>query len=166
MSLHLATEFSLEVSIMKIWLMLTLFFAAHICSVDAARPQSSALAGRWKIDITFQNESKRSLRFDAEDSGAGSLLLEARSNWDEPAKPSQAKWTAGKDKRVTIMGPVEFPIGNVGRETGVLVFKGSFKSESKIIGEIAFFPMDQDPMDPKATPSKTGKFEATRIGAN
>ena len=150
---------------MGIGLMLILLFATHNCSVDAARPQSSDLLGRWKIDITFQNKSKRSLRFDAEDSGKGSLLLEARSNWDEPAKPSQAKWTVGREKRVTILGPVEFPIGNVGRQTGVLVFKGSFKSESKITGDIAFFTMDQDPMDPKATPSKTGKFEATRVRA-
>src|SRR5262245_14902351 len=151
---------------MRIALILLLLFAAYNWSVEAARPQSSDLVGRWKIDITFENESKRSLRFDAEDSGAGSLLLEARSNWDEPAKPSQAKWTAGKDKRVTILGPVEFPIGNVGRETGVLVFKGSFKSESKITGDIALLSMDQDPMDRKATPSRTGKFEAIRIGAN
>jgi len=151
---------------MRIWLTLILLFAAYNCSADAARPQSSDLVGKWKIDITFQNKSKRSLRFDAEDSGKGSLLLEPRSNWDEPAKPSQAKWTAGREKRVTILGPVEFPIGNVGREPGVLVFKGAFKSESKITGDIAFFSMDQDPMDPKATPSKTGTFEATRVGAH
>jgi hypothetical protein len=106
------------------------------------------------------------LSLDAEDSGAGSLLLEARSNWDEPAKPSQAKWTVGREKRVTILGPVEFPIGNVGREAGVLVFKGSFTSGSIITGDIAFFPMDQDSMDPKATPTKIGKFEATRVGAH
>jgi hypothetical protein len=149
---------------MKIALMLSFLFAAYNCSVDAARPQSSDLKGRWKIDITFEDQSKRSLIFDAENSGAGSLLLEARSNWDEPAKPAQAKWTASREK-VTILGPVEFPIGNVGREAGVLVFKGSFKSESKITGDFAFYSMDQDPMDPKATPSKTGKFEATRIRA-
>ncbi len=150
---------------MRLGLMLILLFAAHNCSVDAARPQSSNLVGRWKIDITFENQSNRSLRFDAEDSGKGSMLLEARSNWDEPAKPSQAKWTVGREKRVTILGPVEFPIGNVGRETGILVFKGAFESESKITGELAYFPMDQDPSDPKATPSKTGKFKATRVSA-
>jgi hypothetical protein len=149
---------------MRIGLTLIFLFAAHYCSVDAARPQSSDLMGQWKVDITFEDQSKRSLLLDAEDSGKGSLLLEARSNWDEPAKPSQAKWTVGREKRVTISGPVEFPIGNVGRETGVLVFKGAFKSESKIAGDIAFYPMDQDPMDPKATPTKTGKFEATRVG--
>ena len=123
---------------MKIALMLTLLFAAYNCSVDAARSQSSDLVGRWKVDITFEDQSKRSLRLDAEDSGTGSLLLEARSNWDEPAKPSQAKWTVGREKRVTILGPVEFPIGNVGREAGVLVFKGAFKSEGKISGDFAF----------------------------
>lgn len=150
---------------MKITLMLLFLFAAQNRSVDVARPQSSDLKGQWKIEITFEDQSKRSLSFDAENSGSGSLLLEARSNWDEPAKPSQAKWTVGREKRVTISGPVEFPIGNVGRETGVLVFKGSFKSDSKITGDFAFYSMDQDPMDPKATPSKTGKFEATRVGA-
>ena len=149
---------------MKIALMLSLLFAAHNCSVDAPRPQSSDLVGRWKVDITFENESTRSMSLDAEDSGKGSLMLEgARSNWDEPAKPSQAKLTVGDNKRVTILAPVEFPIGNVGRETGVLAFKGVFKSESKITGDIALYPMDQDPMDPKATPTKTGKFEATMV---
>jgi hypothetical protein len=151
---------------MKVGLTLILIFAAHYCSMDMSGPQSSDLVGRWKVDITFENQSKSSMLLDAEDSGRGSLLLEdARSNWDEPAKPSQAKWTVGSDKRVTILGPVEFPIGNVGRETGVLVFNGSFKSGSKITGDFAFFTMDQDPMDPNATPSKKGKFEATRIGA-
>ena len=151
---------------MRVGLMLILLFAMHNCLVGAARPQSSDLVGEWKIDITFPNKSKRSLRFDAEDSGKGSLLLESRSNWDEPAKPSQAKWTVGREKRVTISGPVEFPIGNVGRQPGVLVFKGAFESESKITGEFAFFTMNQDPMDPKTTPSKTGKFEATRVRAH
>ena len=151
---------------MKVGLTLIMLFAAHYCSVDMSRTQSSDLVGRWKVDITFENQSKNSLRFDAEDSGKDSLLLEdARSNWDEPAKPSQAKWTVGADKSVTILGPVVFPIGNVGRETGVLAFKGTFKSKSKITGDIAFYPMDQDAMDPKPSPSTTGKFEATRIGA-
>jgi hypothetical protein len=150
---------------MKIALTLLFLFAAYNCSVDAARPQSSDLVGRWKIDITFENQSKHSLRLDAEDSGTGSLLLEARSNWDEPANPYQAKWTMGKDKRVTILGRVEFPIGNVGREPGVLALKGVYKSAKIITGEIAFFSMDQDPMDPNATPIKTGKFEATRVAA-
>jgi hypothetical protein len=157
----------MEVSIMKIGLALILLFAAYNCSANVTRPQSSDLVGQWKIDVTFENESRRSFSFDADDSGKGSLTLEGRrDNWDEPAKPSQVKWEAGAEKRVMFLAPIEFPIGNVGREAGVLVFKGSFKSERLIIGDIALYPMDQDPMDPKSIPSKTGKFEAIRVRAN
>jgi hypothetical protein len=156
----------MEISIMRIGLTFILFLAAHTCFGSLARPQSSDLVGQWKVDITFENQSPRSLRFVAEESGIGSLELEgSRSNWDEPPKPAQAKWKVGAAKRVTFSGPIEFPIGNVGRESGILVFKGAFESESKITGELAFFPMDQDPSDPKATPSKTGKFKATRVSA-
>src|SRR5262245_38622443 len=155
----------MEISNMKIGLTFILLLAAYACLGNLTRPQSSDLVGRWKVDITFENQSPHSLRFVAEESGAGSLSLEPRSNWDEPAKPTQAKWKVGAAKSVTFSGPVEFPIGNVGREPGILVFKGAFESEGKITGELAFFPMDQNPSDPKATPSKTGKFKATRIGA-
>jgi hypothetical protein len=158
MSLHL------EVSIMKIALMLILLFSAYNCWADAPRPQSSDLVGRWKIDITFEGEAKRPFDFDADDSGRGSLTMETpRDNWIEPSSPAQVKWTSGAEKRVTFFAPVEFPIGNVGREAGILVFKGEFKSENKITGDIALYPADSDPMDSKATPTKTGKFEATRV---
>jgi hypothetical protein len=148
---------------MRIGLTFILFFASHVFLGNVARTQSSDLVGQWKVDITFDDQTTRSLRLVAEESGKGSLLLEARSNWDEPAKPTQAKWTV-REKRVTFSGRVEFPIGNVGRETGELVFKGAFESGSKITGEFAFFPMDQDLSAPKSDPSKTGKFKATRIG--
>ncbi len=113
--------------------------------------------------MTFSNEAHASLRFDAEGGGKGSFLLERESsNWSEPAKPSVAKWSVS-DKRVTFSGPLEFPIGNVGREPGTLVFTGKFENGDLISGELMFFPMGQDPADPKATPSRTGKFKATRL---
>jgi hypothetical protein len=149
---------------MRIGLTFILFFAFHVCLGNVVRTQSSDLVGQWKVEITFGDQSTRSLRLVAEESGIGSLLLEARSNWDEPAKPTKAKWTVDRGKSVTFSGPVDFPIGNVGRETGVLVFRGAFESGSKITGEYAFFPMDQDMSGPKSDPSKTGKFKATRIG--
>lgn len=118
------------------------------------------------MDVTFENQASRSFSFEADESGKGSLLLDdARSNWAEPAKPTKAKWTQGEAKSVTIWGPVEFPIGNVGREPGILVFKGTFESDSAIRGDAEFFPVGQDPFDRKATPSKTGKFKANRNAA-
>src|SRR5688572_12658202 len=145
---------------MKICLTIIMLFAAYNSSAPAARPQSSDLVGRWKIDMAFENESKRSFSFDAEDSGRGSLLLELpQDNWIEPARPSQVKWMTGDEKNVTFSAPVAFPAGEAGRETGMLVFKGTFKSEIIITGDIEFFHMDQNPMDSKAVPFKTGKFE-------
>ena len=60
-------------------------------------------------------------------------------------------------------GMVEFPLGNVGRDAGTLVLKGKFGTEGSITGEAMFFPLDQDPKDPKARPSKGGSFKAIRV---
>jgi len=146
--------------------MITFLLAAHNCSTDVPRAQSSDLVGRWKVELTFADQTQRSLRFDAAEGGKGSFTQEGpRSNWDDPAKPSIAKWTTGSSKRLTFSGPIEFPIGNVGRETGTLVFNGTFEKDDLISGEFQLFPLDQDPTDPKGTPSKTGKFKATRVSA-
>jgi hypothetical protein len=148
---------------MRIGLVLIFLFAIHTCSSHFVVPQSSDLLGRWKVDIIFKDQSQRSLRFDAEEFGKGSFLMEEpKSNWSEPSKSTRAKWMVEADKRVTFSGPVSFPIGNVGREAGTLVFKGIFEREDLISGEVAFFYPDQDPTD-LASPNKSGKFKATRV---
>ena len=73
-----------------------------------------------------------------------------------PAKPSDAKWSRGEGNSVTFSGPVEFMIGNVGRDAGTLVFKGKFETESLIAGEVEFSPLVGD------RPSKSGTFKAIR----
>ena len=149
---------------MKLGLTLILLFAAHTCSSELIKPQSSDVVGSWKVQITFNDESHHSLLFDAEDNGKASFQLDTpRSNWSEPSKPTQAKWTAGSDKRITFVGSIEFPIGNVGRQPGTLLFNGTFVRDYLISGEVAFYGMDQDPMDPKATPYKKGTFKAHRV---
>jgi hypothetical protein len=60
-------------------------------------------------------------------------------------------------------GTVEFPLGNVGRDAGTLVLKGKFGTEGTVTGAAIFFPLDQDPKDPKARPSKSGSFKAIRV---
>ena len=78
------------------------------------------------------------------------------------AGPSEAKWIQGDEGSVTFSGPVEFPLGNVGRDAGTLVLKGKFGTEGSITGGATFFRLDQDPKDPKARPSKSGSFKAIR----
>ena len=57
---------------------------------------------------------------------------------------------------MTFSGPVEFLIGNVGRDAGTLTFKGKFETPDSITGEVEFFPLIGD------RPSKHGTFKAVR----
>ncbi len=117
------------------------------------------MIGSWKVDITFANGESRSLRFDAQGAGKGSfLLLDPRLNVWGPAKPSEAKWTQGEGNSVTFSGPVEFMLGNVGRDAGTLTFKGKFETADLITGEVEFSPL------PGERPSKHGTFKAVRAG--
>jgi hypothetical protein len=134
-------------------------FFAFVLMLMAAITQAASpnLIGRWNIEITFANEEHRSLRFDAQSDGKGTfLLLDAKLNVWGDAKPSEAKWTGGEGNSVTFSGPVEFLIGNVGRDAGTLVFKGKFEKAVLITGEVEFSPLVGE------RPSKHGTFKAIR----
>jgi hypothetical protein len=116
------------------------------------------MIGKWKIEIAFPNGDNRVLRFDAQEAGKGSLLLvDPRADHWESAKPAEARWTQDAGNSITFSGAVEFPLGNVGRDPGTLVFKGKCETESLIVGEVDFSPLIGD------RPSKSGTFKATRV---
>ncbi len=122
-----------------------------------AEAQSPTLIGRWNVEITFANEEHRTLRFEAQGAGKGIFeLLDPRAKVWGPAKPSEAKWTRGEGNSVTFSGPVEFLIGNVGRDAGTLVCKGKLETPDLITGEVEFSPLVGE------RPSKHGTFKATR----
>ncbi len=107
------------------------------------------------------------LRFEARDSGKGSFqLVGPRAHALGGRRAWEAKWTQSDDGSVTVSGTVEFPIGNVGRDAGTLVLKGKFGTEGAMAGEAVFFPLGQNPNDPKAKASKSGTFKAIRTGVD
>jgi len=123
-----------------------------------AEAQSPNVIGRWNIEITFANDDHRSLRFDAQDGGKGTLLLvDPKSRVWGSATPSEAKWTRSDDNSVTFSGAVEFMLGNVGRDAGTLVFNGKFETVDLITGEVEFSPLVGE------RPSKQGTFKAVRV---
>jgi hypothetical protein len=143
---------------------LILIVFAQILGMGLSQGQSVNVVGSWRVEITFGNGESRSFRFEARESGKGSfLLLDPRSTFSGPAGLSEAKWTQGDEGSVMFSGTVEFPLGNVGRDAGTLVLKGKFGKEGTITGAATFFPLDQDPKDPKARPSKSGSFKAIRV---
>jgi hypothetical protein len=138
---------------------LALILIAQACIAALSYAQSPNIVGTWKVDITFMNGESRSLRFDAQGAGKGTfLLLDPKLKVWGPAKPSEAKWTQGEGTSVTFSGPVEFMIGNVGRDAGTLVFKGKFETDDSIRGEVEFSPLVGE------RPSKHGTFKAVRAG--
>ena len=124
-----------------------------------AEAESPNMTGTWNVEITFANERHHSLRLEAQGDGKGSLQLTdpAAKVW-VGAKPSEAKWSRGEGNSVTFSGPVEFLLGNVGRDPGTLTCKGKFESADLISGEVEFSPSVGD------RPSKHGTFKAVRSG--
>jgi hypothetical protein len=149
---------------MKAALALILVFAALTSSVARVRAQAPSAIGRWKVDIVFTDTTKHLLRFDVQDSGKGSfLLLDRRSSLLEPAEPSDARWTQPGVNQMDFSGVVEFPIGNVGRDVGLLVFKGKFDTVDFISGQVEFFHFAQDSKEPEPKAARTGTFTAERV---
>jgi hypothetical protein len=130
---------------------------AQICCAAMAQGQSPEMIGRWNVEINFGDGSKRTVRFEAQEAGKGTLLVvDPRLKVWGPGKPSEAKWTLNEGNSVTFSGAVEFMLGNVGRDAGTLMFKGKFETPDSISGEVEFAPLVGE------RPSKHGTFKATR----
>ena len=142
---------------MKATRAIILVMALNTFSFVLAGAESPNVTGSWKVDITFANEQHRFLRFDAQGDGKGTLTVtDPQAKVWGGANPSEAKWTAGDGSSVTFSGPVEFLIGNVGRDAGTLMFNGKFETPDLITGEVDFSPLVGD------GPSKQGTFKAVR----
>ena len=136
---------------------LIVMLIAGICCTAMAQAQSPNLIGRWNVEITFGDGNKRSLHFDAQGEGKGSFeVVDPRAKVWGAATHFEAKWTPGEGNSVAFSGPVEFMLGNVGRDAGTLVFKGKFEAASLITGEVEFASLAGE------RPSKHGTFKATR----
>ena len=132
---------------------------AQICCSGLAQAQTPSMTGAWNVEINFANGQHHLLRFEAQGNGKASLLLTdpAAKVWGA-AKSSEAKWSAGEGNSVTFSGPVEFLLGNVGRDAGTLTCKGKFEGADLISGEVEFSPSVGD------RPSRHGTFKAVRGG--
>jgi hypothetical protein len=131
--------------------------AVNTFSFVPAEAESPNVTGSWKIEITFANDQHRFLRFDAQSDGKGTLTVtDPQSKVWAGAKPSEAKWSPAEGNSVTFSSPVEFLIGNVGRDAGTLTCNGKFETADLITGEAEFSPLVGD------GPSKHGTFKAVR----
>ena len=123
--------------------------------------ESPSVVGKWNVDVSFADGRRYSLRFDAQGNGKGSfLLLDPRSKVWGASNSSEGKWTQAEANSVVFSGPVEFLLGNVGRDAGTLVLKGKLETAGSITGEVEFSPLVGE------GPSKHGTFKANRAGSD
>ena len=126
-------------------------------SIAMSDTQSPNAVGTWNVEVTFANNEHRSLRFEALPDGKGTLAsADSRSKVWSGSKPSDAQWTGSDQSSITFSGPVEFMIGNVGRDAGKLTCRGKFETPDSISGEADFSPLVGE------RPSKLGTFKAVR----
>jgi hypothetical protein len=134
-----------------------LIFTLITQSIAVSEAQSPNVIGTWNVEITFANDEHRSVRFEAQGDGKGTLQLQdPRSKVWGADKSSEAKWTRDEGNSVTFSGPVEFLIGNVGRDAGTLTCRGKFETPDLITGEVELSPSVGE------RPSKHGTFKAVR----
>ena len=127
------------------------------CYALFAEAESTNMIGRWNVKITFANDEHRSVRFDAQGDGKGILMpADPQSKVWGSDKPSEAKWNRGEGESIRFSGPMEFLLGNVGRDAGTLVFTGKFETADLISGEVEFSALVED------RPPKHGTFKAVR----
>ena len=115
--------------------------------------------------LKLSSVEERVVQFDARPAGEGTFLLrDPASDLIPAAQPTAARWAEGPDGRITFSGEIEFPVGNVGRDAGTLVFRGVQDSADSMMGSVGFFKAGQDPKDPSAVPARAGTFTAHREG--
>ena len=118
---------------------------------------SPNVIGIWNVEIAFANNEHRAVRFEARADGKGSLAVaDARSKVWDGSKSSDAQWNRADQNSITFSGPVEFLLGNVGRDAGTLTCQGKFETPDSITGEADFSPLVGE------RPSKLGTFKAFR----
>lgn len=137
--------------------LLILCLIALVCWVPLTQGQSPKMTGKWNIKVSFAAGGQHSLRLDAQGDGKATFVVmdPIAKAWGE-TKPSAVTWTRGEGNSVTFSGPMEFLIGNVGRDAGTLTCKGKFETDDLITGEVEFSPLVGD------GPSKHGTFKAVR----
>jgi hypothetical protein len=140
---------------MRVALILMSVLIGEIMATNEA--QSPNAVGSWNVEVTFANNEHRLLRFEALPDGKGTLALaDPQSKVWSGSKPSDAQWRKGDQNSITFSGPVEFMIGNVGRDAGKLTCTGKFETPDSISGEADFSPLVGE------RPSKLGTFKAVR----
>jgi len=150
-----------------ITVVLMLLVTAHATGSQIATPKNSlketSFLGRWHVKFTLLGGSEKNLVLASRRKGVGSFeLLDTGPDNRSVPTPQPAIWSKTLDN-VSIAGDVELQIGTCCRDTGTLIFKGKFVSDSSISGKLIFVTNTDDEESPFKLRSTIGTFTATRL---
>lgn len=150
-----------------ITLLLMSLATAYGAGSQIATPKNSlketSFVGRWHLKFTMVGGSEKNLVLASRGKGVGSFeLLDTGPDNKSVPTPQPAIWSRTLEN-VSIAGEVELPIGICCRETGTLIFKGKFVSDSAISGKLIFVTNGDDDESPFKLRSTIGTFTATRL---
>ncbi len=147
------------------------FIALSLLSILLLAPQAYAqepsLTGLWEIEFTLRSQPYR-VQFSAQNSGEGSfLVLDNRSS----LSPGKANWRlAGQSSAIYLFllsGAIEFPLGNVGLETGTIDFSASSDLTMPILSLSGWgqYHPPRDPNDTRGNEDPSFTFTAKRLNS-
>lgn len=147
---------------------LTVIIALLLVSVVPAQqttPPATAgpkLTGRWRVTFSLSGDAEKHLIFEPKTNGAGLFTLQDTGPDDKPVRdPAPAVWSQLTNNRVSFSGEAELPLGTCCREIGTLIFKGKFKSNTSITGNLIFVTNIDEEESPYKYSSRVGTFTAT-----
>jgi len=128
-----------------------------VCCAGMILADSLEMIGRWNVEVRLDDGTQRRFQLEAQSDGKATLeLIDPRARTWGALTSFAAKWSKDQGNAVTFSAPVEFLIGNVGRDAGTLTCRGKFEASDVITGEVDFSPALGE------RPSRHGVFKATR----
>jgi hypothetical protein len=145
---------------MKFFFAIILIAATTTLLTSSPEPK---LTGRWRVKFSLVQTKDKNLIFEAKAKGSGAFrLLDTAPNDKPVADPLPAVWSEIDNGRVSFASNVELPLGTCCRETGTLIFKGTYDGDNSIKGRAIFIASTTDEENFIGYRSDVGTFTATR----
>jgi len=131
---------------------------------SAEQANALPLLGAYDVTFSFSNTGERKLLFLLYTGGTGIFRLSGIRTPTTTANistPSVYDWIT--PDIISFSGEVRFPIGNVGQDTGTLIFKGHRTSTGGITGRAIFVTNTPDATNPTGFVTRSGPFTAVPL---
>ena len=119
--------------------------------------------GRWEVKFKLVDSTERSLVFTAQEGGEGTFQLLDTGPDNKPVPGLQAAAWSLTNSNLSFSGEAELPIGTCCRETGTLILKAKFTSDSAFSGKLIFVTNIDEDESPYKYHSTIGTFSAVRL---